>query len=72
MEGSYSGFSLFFSLSFFERLSLFLYVSSSMFVGLNVRLLECCCTSTETIVLLGTGAQDGHLDFHTAYVLLCS
>ena len=29
-------------------------------------LLECCFTSTETICLLGTGAQDGHLDFHTA------
>ena len=22
--------------------------------------------STETVCLLGTGAQDGHLDFHTA------
>ena len=29
-------------------------------------LAECCCTSTETAGLLGTGAQDGHLDFHTA------
>ena len=29
-------------------------------------LVECCFTSTETIGLLGTGAQDGHLDFHTA------
>ena len=27
---------------------------------------ECCFTSTETVGLLGTGAQDGHLDFHTA------
>ena len=27
-------------------------------------LLKCCFTSTETIGLLGTGAQDGHLDFH--------
>ena len=26
----------------------------------------CCSTSTETVGLLGTGAQDGHLDFHTA------
>ena len=26
---------------------------------------ECCFTSTETVGLLGTGAQDGHLDFHT-------
>ena len=28
--------------------------------------LKCCFTSTETVVLLGTGAQDVHLDFHTA------
>ena len=27
--------------------------------------LNCCFTSTETVGLLGTGAQDGHLDFHT-------
>ena len=27
---------------------------------------NCCFTSTETVGLLGTGAQDGHLDFHTA------
>ena len=27
---------------------------------------ECCFTSTETVGLLGTEAQDGHLDFHTA------
>ena len=27
---------------------------------------ECCCTSTETVGLLRTGARDGHLDFHTA------
>ena len=26
----------------------------------------CCFTSTETVGLLGTGAQDGHLDFQTA------
>ena len=26
---------------------------------------ECCFTSTETVGLLGTGALDGHLDFHT-------
>ena len=25
-----------------------------------------CFTSTETVGLLGTGAQDVHLDFHTA------
>ena len=34
-------------------------------VGVEM-LLECCFTSTETAGLLGTGAQDGHLDFHTA------
>ena len=28
-------------------------------------LFECCFTSTETVGLLGTGAQDGYLDFHT-------
>ena len=27
--------------------------------------LKCCFTSTETEGLLGTGAHDGHLDFHT-------
>ena len=27
--------------------------------------LKCCFTSTETVRLLGTGAQDVHLDFHT-------
>ena len=34
-----------------------------------VELVECCFTSTETVGLLGTGAQDGHLDFHTAHEL---
>ena len=29
-------------------------------------MVKCCFTSTETIGLLGTGAQDVHLDFHTA------
>ena len=28
-------------------------------------LVECCFTPTDTVGLLGTGAQDGHLDFHT-------
>ena len=28
--------------------------------------LKFCFTSTETVGLLGTGAQDVHLDFHTA------
>ena len=32
----------------------------------QLMLLKCCFTSTETVGLLGTGAQDGHLDFHTA------
>ena len=27
---------------------------------------ECCFTSTETVGLLGMGAQDIHLNFHTA------
>ena len=27
---------------------------------------ECCFTSTETIGLLGMGAQDDHINFHTA------
>ena len=31
-----------------------------------MRLVECCFTSAETVGLLGTGAQDGRLDFHTA------
>ena len=30
-------------------------------------LLKCCFTSTETVGLLGAGAQDVHLDFHTAH-----
>ena len=29
-------------------------------------LLKCCSTSTETVGLLGTGAQVVYLDFHTA------
>ena len=48
-------------------------VMMMMFVELNVlgrrltyKLVECCFTATETVGLLGTGAQDGHLDFHTA------
>ena len=34
-------------------------------------MVECCFTSTKTVGLLGTGAQDGHLDFHTAPELYC-
>ena len=33
---------------------------------LGLSLVECCFTSTETVGLLGTGAQDAHLDSHTA------
>ena len=29
-------------------------------------MVKCCFTSTDTVGLLGTGAQDIHLDFHTA------
>ena len=32
----------------------------------TARWLKCCFTATETVGLLGTGAQDVHLDFHTA------
>ena len=32
----------------------------------NGWLVQCCFTSTETVGLSGTRAQDGHLDFHTA------
>ena len=32
----------------------------------NLGWMKCCFTCTETVGLLGTGAQDGHLDFHTA------
>ena len=40
---------------------------SRLLVGLiELLLLKCCFMSTETEGLLGTGAQDGHLDFHTA------
>ena len=31
----------------------------------RLRKLKCRFTSTETVGLLGTGAQDVHLDFHT-------
>ena len=33
--------------------------------------LKCCFTSTETVGLLGSGAQDVHLDFHTPPELWC-
>ena len=49
-------------------------LSTRLFIQLVVHLhrvlreylVECCFTSTETVGLLGTGAQDGHFDFHTA------
>ena len=31
-----------------------------------VQMAERCFTSTETVGLLGSGAQDGHLAFHTS------
>ena len=31
-----------------------------------MEVVECCFTSKETVGLLGTGAQDVHLDIHTA------
>ena len=34
-------------------------------------MMKFCFTSTETVGLLGTGAQDVHLDFHTASELSC-
>ena len=46
---------------------IFVCPNNSMAVGWLIGWLDVCCfTSTETIYLLGTGAQDGHLDFHTA------
>ena len=36
--------------------------------------LKCCFMSTETVGLLGTGAQDSHLNFHTVpelYIYIC-
>ena len=33
--------------------------------GQPKKLVECCFTSTKTVGILGTGAQDGHLDLHT-------
>ena len=40
--------------------------SDMAYMSFNVGWLKCCFTSTETLGLLGTGAQDGHLHFHTA------
>ena len=41
-------------------------LSVCLSVCLPVFLLKCCIASTETVGLLGTGAKDVHLDFHTA------
>ena len=35
-------------------------------LDMMMMMMKCCFTSTETVGLLGTGAQDGHLDFHAA------
>ena len=45
----------------------FLFSSTVASVGYG-SWLKCCFTSTETVGLLGTEAQDVHLDFHTAPV----
>ena len=34
--------------------------------AMMMMMMKCCFTSTETVGLLGTGALDNHLDFHTA------
>ena len=34
-------------------------------------MVQCCLTSTETVRLIRTESQDGHLDFHTAPELWC-
>ena len=44
----------------------FSHLAALPLAGRNGWLVECCFTSTETVGLLGTGAQDGHLDFDTA------
>ena len=47
-------------------------VSTSSLCHAHYPLVACCFTSTETVGLLETGAQDGHLDFHTAPELCLS
>ena len=37
--------------------------------SVSIKWLKYFFTSTETVGLLGTGAQDGHLDFHTTLEL---
>ena len=46
-------------------ISLFPHLHTPFFPSLISLIVECCFTSTETVGLLGTGAQDDHLDFHT-------
>ena len=46
-------------------------IGNSLRVSLQ-GLVECCFPSTETVGLLGTGAQGSHLDFHTALELWSS
>ena len=36
-------------------------------VFLALLMFKCCFTATETVGLLGTGAQDGHVDLHIAH-----
>ena len=49
-----------------HNLELQWHVSSCGATVISSRLVELRLLSTETVGLLGTGAQDGHLDFHTA------
>ena len=39
---------------------------TAMIVIMMRMMVECCFTSTETVDVLGTGAQDVQLDFRTA------
>ena len=41
-------------------------LSQQLLSSARMLLVECCFTFTETVGLLGTGAQDVHLNFHTA------
>ena len=50
---------------FSEHISEYALTTSPQMV-LNMLLWKCCFTSTETVGLSGTGAEDVHLDFHTA------
>ena len=53
----------------FKNHAPFGFLSSESVHRISTRTVEwwkCCFTSTETVGLLGTGAQDVHPDFHTA------